>query len=255
MKIVQKIDGKLRVTHLKVPLILVVISLMLVSCDNPEERTQLLVFTKTEGFRHASIPSGVKALEALGAEKDFDIHHTENSSVFQRDSLEKYQAVVFLSTSGDVFNKQQQEALQSYIQNGGGFAGIHAATTTEYEWPWYGKMIGAYFDGHPEVQQAAIEVVDTEHTATEPLPERWERTDEWYNFYSFNPEVNTLLNLDEESYNGGIHGEDHPIAWYHDFDGGRIFYTALGHTHESYSEPLFMEHVWGGIRYVLSRDE
>jgi type 1 glutamine amidotransferase len=225
--------------------------------DTGEEITNnapsILVFTKTDGFRHASIPDGVSVIKELASENGVTVLHTEDAEYFQTDSLTEFNAVIFLSTTGDILNQQQQKAFEEFIQNGGGFVGIHSATDTEYDWPWYGEMVGAYFDSHPQVQEATISVVNNDHPATSSLPNTWTRTDEWYNFKDINPAINVLLNLEESSYNGGENGEDHPIAWYHEFEGGRVFYTGGGHTVESYSETLFREHLWGGIKYVLNQ--
>lgn len=211
---------------------------------------KLLVFTKTEGYRHASIPDGIEAIRQLAADHNRVADHTEDASIFTSDSLDSYEAIIFLNTTGDILNEDQQTAFKSYIQQGGGFVGIHAATDTEYEWPWYGEMVGAYFESHPETQEARLEVIDRNHPSTRSLPEEWIRTDEWYNFMDINPSINVLINLDESSYEGGENGENHPAAWYHEFDGGRVFYTAGGHTSESYSSEQFLNHVWGGVEYV-----
>ncbi|QCR22948.1 ThuA domain-containing protein [Pontibacter sp. SGAir0037] len=214
---------------------------------------KILVFSKTVGFRHESIPAGVAALKKLGKEHQVQVSATEDAAVFNADSLSQYKVVVFLSTTQDVLNDKQQAAFENYIRKGGGFVGIHAATDTEYNWPWYNKLVGAYFVSHPATQKAAIDVVDHTHASTKALPKRWERVDEWYNFKDMNPDVKVLAKLDEKSYKGGENGDNHPIAWYHEFDGGRAFYTGLGHTTESYSEPLFLQHIWGGIEYVMGK--
>lgn len=212
---------------------------------------KVLIFSKTEGFRHSSIPAGIAAIEQLGADNDFIVEATEDASVFTFEQLQQYEAIIFLSTTGDVLNPNQQDAFERYIRSGGGFVGIHAASDTEYNWPWYGQLVGAYFDSHPAIQTATIEVADRIHPSTKHLPEYWERTDEWYN-YTKNPrgQVHVLATLDESSYNGGNMGYDHPIAWMHEFDGGRSWYTGGGHTEESYSEPAFLEHILGGIMYA-----
>lgn len=217
------------------------------------DASKMLIFSKTEGYRHASIPDGVDAVSELAADNNIRAHHTEDAGIFTSDSLSNYSVILFLSTTGDILDEQQQEAFETFIQNGGGFVGIHAAADTEYEWPWYGDLVGAYFESHPEIQEARMEVLDKNHPSTSHLPDEWIRTDEWYNYKDINPDINVLINLDESSYNGGKNGDDHPIAWYHEYEGGRIFYTGGGHTVESYSEPLFMEHVLGGIKYVLGQ--
>ena len=207
---------------------------------------RVLVFSRTTGFRHDSIPDGIAALKKLGTTEGFAVEASEDPHVFQDGELAQYQAVVFLSTTGDILTREQQEAFERYIRRGGGFAGIHAAADTEYEWPWYGDLVGGYFASHPEIQQAQIRVVDKAHPSTHELPRRWNRRDEWYN-YQANPrgEVHVLAVLDEKSYHGGTQGVDHPIAWCHEFDGGRAWYTGGGHTEESYSEPLFLKHILG----------
>jgi type 1 glutamine amidotransferase len=114
-------------------------------------------------------------------------------------------------------------------------------------------MIGAYFSNHPAQQTASIILNDSNHLATKGLPAIWTRKDEWYNFKEISTHINVLLSLDEKSYKGGTNGANHPMAWYHEFEGGRVFYTALGHTNESYAEPLFLQHILGGINYAIGR--
>lgn len=215
---------------------------------------RILVFTKTLGFRHISIEKGISTLSDLGTENNFEISQTENSSDFNSANLGLYKTVVFLNTTGDVLDETQQLAFENYIKAGGSYMGIHAATDTEYDWTWYGQLVGAYFNGHPEIQNATMNVVDGNHQATEHLTADWVRTDEWYNFKDLNSNINVLLNLDETTYQGGTNGENHPIAWYHEFDGGRSFYTAGGHTEASYDEPDFQKHLLGGILYCLGQD-
>jgi cytochrome c len=224
------------------------------SCNKKSNNPRVLVFSKTTGYRHASIPAGKLAIQKLGKENEFDVDTTENPDLFNDDNLKKYAAVIFLNTTGDVLNYKQQVAFERFIQAGGGFAGIHSATDTEYDWGWYGDCIGAYFDGHPEIQAATINIVDTSHSATRHLPSIWKRTDEWYNFKKMSTDVKVLLNLDEASYKGGTMGANHPLAWYHEFDGGRSFYTEPGHTEESYSDPLYLKHILGGIQYAIGNN-
>jgi type 1 glutamine amidotransferase len=215
---------------------------------------RLLVFSKTAAFRHASIPDAIAALRRLAASQGIAIDFTEDSAVFTDANLARYNAVVFLLTTGTILDANQQAAFERYIEHGGGFAGVHSASDTEYNWPWYGQLVGAYFDrvhGHSKVVPATVYVVDHTHPSTSMLPAIWIRTDEWYNFAT-NPSktVHVLLTVDERTYQGGVMGANHPIAWYHTFDGGRSWYTAMGHTSESYSEPLFLAHLWGGILYA-----
>lgn len=214
---------------------------------------QILVFTKTAGFRHKSIEKGVATLKEIGKANNFEITHTEDSLLFTEDILKKYQLVLFLSTTKDVLGPAQENAFKNYINGGGNYMGIHAATDTEYKWPWYGELVGAYFLSHPKQQEAKIEVIDKNHPSTAHLGDSWIHFDEWYNFKNINPNLHVLLKLDENSYEGGKNGENHPIAWYHEFDGGRAFYTGLGHTEESFDEPDFRKHLLGGINYCLGR--
>ena len=224
--------------------------------EPPDVTARVLVFSRTTGFRHSSIEPGIAAIRGLGAANDFEVDATEDAGLFTAANLGRYQAVVFLSTTGDVLNAAQEAAFMAYIRNGGGFAGIHAAADTEYGWPWYGDLLGARFARHPAPATARLQVEDRDHLSTRTLPDPWNRFDEWYDFQR-NPRgqgVIVLLNLDEASYPGGQMGSDHPIAWYHEFDGGRAWYTAGGHTDASYSEPRFLEHLLGGIRYAAGLD-
>lgn len=215
---------------------------------------RVLVFSKTEGFRHSSIPTGIAAITQLGQEYGFIVEATENAALFNFENLQKFEVIIFLSTTGDVLSIEQQNAFEQYIHNGGGFVGIHAASDTEYDWPWYGKLVGAYFDSHPKIQTATIQVTDQDHISTKHLSKFWERTDEWYN-YNKNPrgQVHVLATLDESSYSGGNMDNDHPIAWMHEFHGGRSWYTGGGHTEASYAEPDFLKHILGGILYASGK--
>jgi type 1 glutamine amidotransferase len=212
---------------------------------------RVLVFSRTTGFRHASIPAGIEALRALGEARGFAVEATEDPTRFTSASLADFEAVVFLNTTGDVLDASQQAAFESFIRAGGGFVGIHSAADTEYDWPWYGALMGAYFKSHPAIQQATLFIVNAAHPSSVNLPPAIVRTDEWYDFQSLPaPSISLLLTIDESSYTGGTMGSPHPIAWYHSFDGGRAFYTAMGHTTDSYSEPLFLAHLAGGILWA-----
>jgi len=232
----------------------IAVSMAMMSAKSMPAR--VLIFCKTAGFHHNSIPAGIAAIKKLGAENKFEVDTTTNAAWFTEDKLKHYKAVIFLSTTGNVLNDEQQAAFEQYIKHGGGYVGVHAAADTEYEWPWYNKLVGAYFlnhPGNPNVRQATIDVKDTKFQATQGLPARWQRTDEWYNYKDINPEIHVIATLDETTYEGGQNGPNHPIAWYHMYDGGRAFYTGGGHTNESYSEPLFLKHLLGGISYALNK--
>ncbi|MEH0939287.1 ThuA domain-containing protein, partial [Micromonospora psammae] len=214
----------------------------------------VLVFSKTAGFRHDSIAVGTQAIRDLGAANSFTVTATEDAAAFTTGNLAQYEAVVFLNTTGDVLNATQQTAFESYIGSGGGFVGVHSAADTEYNWSFYGNLVGAYFASHPAIQQANVKVENRAHAATAHLPQTWTRTDEWYN-YTTNARstARVLATLDESSYSGGSMGADHPHAWCKTYSGGRAFYTGGGHTQASYSEAAFRAHLLGGIRYAAGR--
>ncbi len=234
------------------PFLILIITIMLASCSTKEKR--ILVFSKTEGFRHGSIEAGVAALKKLGEENELQVIATEDSYYFVEDSLKQFSAVVFLNTTGNILNYEQQADFERYIQAGGGFVGIHAATDTEYDWPWYNKLVGAYFEGHPRIQEATLNVIDKNHKSTKNLEDTWLKEDEWYNFKDINPDINVLITIDETTYEGGTNGENHPISWYHNFDGGCAFYTEMGHTDDTYTNPLFLNHLLGGITYAIGNN-
>ncbi|AKH82094.1 hypothetical protein AA958_07460 [Streptomyces sp. CNQ-509] len=218
--------------------------------DQPDtEQFSALVFSKTAGFRHSSIPAGIDAIRKLGDDEGFTVDTTEDASAFTDENLARYDVVVWLSTTGDVLDQAQQAAFERYIRSGGGYAGVHAASDTEYAWPWYGELVGAYFKNHPAQQNATVKVEDPAHPSTAGFAPTWSRFDEWYN-YRENPrgKVHVLASLDESTYSGGDMGPEHPITWCQGYDGGRSWYTGMGHTAESFSDPKFLRHLLGGIR-------
>lgn len=214
----------------------------------------VMVFSKTEGYRHDCIETGIKSIQKLGKENNFKVDMTEDSNVLIS-GLNNYDVIIFLNTTGDILADAQQEKFEKYIKKGGGFVGIHSAADTEYDWPWYGKLVGAYFLSHPKQQQATINVVNSEHLSTSFLGLKWSKFDEWYNYKNINTDINVLMKLDEKSYEGGKNGDNHPIAWYHKYEGGRVFYTGLGHTKKSYQDEKFLKHILGGINYAMGRSK
>lgn len=220
------------------------------ACAAEAEKFKVLLFTKTAGYRHPSIKQGVEAVKKLGGENQFGVMHTEDSKVFTDENLPRYSVVIFLNTSGDILGPEEKAAFTRFIQAGGGFVGVHAATDTEHSWPWFQAFIGAQFVGHPPVQQATLRCQDHTHALNRDLPADWVRTDEWYNFKNINAAIRPLYHLDESTYKGGTNGANHPAAWYQNYDGGRMFYTCGGHTEASYSEPLFLKHILSGIQYA-----
>ena len=233
---------------------------------DPNARFRILVFSKTTGFRHSSIDEGIAALKLLGSQQGIQVDAIEESSLFTDEVLARYEAVVWLSTTSDVLNDEQQAAFERYIQGGGGYVGIHSAADTEYLWPWYGQLVGGYFRNHPPgTPTATVVTEDGSHHSTRHLPARWTRVDEWYNYQSpVNPSVNgggtdystrnsgvhVLLTMDESTYNesdGNAEDDDHPISWCKLYDGGRMWYTGMGHTEASFLDADVMKHIQGGL--------
>jgi cytochrome c len=211
----------------------------------------ILVFSKTMGFRHDSIPVGRAALLEMAGSKGWTITFTEDANEFQPNKLKAFDAIVFLSSTGKLFNPSQEKALVGFIHAGGGFVGIHAAADAEYDWPWYGQLVGGFFLQHPAIQDAVVNIEDTSDPSTQGLPNPWHRRDEWYD-YKANPRANVhvLASLDQTSYTGSKMGDDHPIMWKHEFEGGRSWYTGMGHTAESYHDPLYLKMLSEGIEWA-----
>jgi glucose/arabinose dehydrogenase/cytochrome c551/c552 len=233
------------------------------SCSNKRsEKPKVLVFSLTKAFHHESIPDGIAAIQKLGKENTFDVDTTTNPEMFNDTTLKNYSAVIFLCTTGDVLDYSQEAALERYIQAGGGYVGVHSATDTEYDWGWYGRLVGGYFYDHPgihdtahNVQEGIFNVVDQTDISTKHLTKQWKRTDEFYSFKKLDSAgLHVLITIDESSYHGGKRMGNHPMAWYHEYDGGRAFYTALGHTKESYAEPNYVKHLLGGIQYAIGEN-
>ena len=236
---------------LVVGLILVCLFVVKMSNGLKTKTISVLVFSKTNGWRHESIVDGKKALEFMARENNWTISFTEDSLQFNNKTLSKIDVIVLLNPTGKVWGTEEEKALMQYMKRGGGLAGIHSATDCDTTWPWYTKLIGGIFESHPPgTQMAQINVLDKTNRATKHLGDTWIRTDEWYNFRNLQPDKIVLLTLDESSYEGGTHGNNHPISWIKNYEGGRVFYTALGHTPQSYTEPLFLQHIKGGIEYA-----
>ncbi|MGN6394074.1 MAG: ThuA domain-containing protein [Mucilaginibacter sp.] len=232
--------------------VIVLISLLFFGFAPPAKH-RILVFTKTAGFHHASIPLGVDAILKLGKLHNFIVDTTSDDTKFNESNLKKYSAVVFLSTTGPLFTARERNDFERYIQAGGGYVGIHAAADAEYDWHWYGRLVGGYFLSHPAVQQmATLHVVDKTHISTKHLPDEWKRKDEWYNYKELNKDVHVLMTIDESTYQGGLNGANHPMAWYHIYDGGRAWYTELGHMDDTWSDPLYLKHILGGIQWAMA---
>jgi type 1 glutamine amidotransferase len=209
---------------------------------------KVLVFTHATGYKHASIAAGVTAIRRLGREHGFSVTATADPAAFTDARLRPYATVVFLSTTGNPLpGAAQRKAFQRYIASGGGFVGVHAASDLSVSWPWYTRLVGASFARHPVPQLALVHVEDHQHPATRGLADRW-RMDEWYDFAA-DPRgtVHVLADVEDASYQGSAMGTDHPVTWCQDVDGGRSFYTAMGHAAASFTEPWLLHVVLGGI--------
>lgn len=227
------------------------------------EQFSVLLFSKTAGWHHDSINAGVTAIQELGKLHDFNVFWTADANrVFNDKELAKHKVVIFLLTTGDVLNDEQQAAFEKYIRAGGGFVGIHSASDTEYDWAWYNKMVGYMFHIHPAVQTATIKVEDFNFPGMDRFAKRFLFTEEWYEFGApKSDKLKFLLSVDEKTYktaanwgpkSGKGMGDLHPVSWYHEYDGGRAFYTALGHLPATYSDPNFMHHIYGGIYWAAT---
>ena len=223
---------------------------------------KVLLFSKTDGFHHESINEGVTAIKKLGERHTFSVEWQEDAKMINDKNLERFQAVIFLNTTGNILNEEQQAAFEKFIKAGKGFVGIHSATDTEYDWPWYGKLVGNYFKIHPQQQTAYLKVEDSNFPGMERFPKKLLWTDEWYEFKTPSPanDLKVLVSIDEKSYNPNTKwGENegkgmgfHPISWYHNYDGGRAFYTALGHIPLVFSDQIFLDHLYGGIYWAAT---
>jgi type 1 glutamine amidotransferase len=244
-------NALLRVPMLIIVFLQLVLALAPADAADSEPAFSVLLFSRTAGFRHDSIAAGISAIGALGEQNNFRVDAAEDARTFTDENLAQYRAVIFMNTTGEVLDAGGQAAFEKFIRRGGGFVGIHAASDTGYDWPWYGGLVGTYFLRHPAIQPATLKVVDPSHVSTRHLPLEWRRTDEWYDFqHGLDADITVLIRIDETTYRGGRMSADHPMAWYHHYDGGRAWYTALGHTIASYAEPLFLEHVRGGILWA-----
>lgn len=226
------------------------------------QQFKAMVFTKVAGFHHTSVNEGVDALRKLASRNEFSLDWHQNANKFNEENLAKYDVVIFLMTTGDILNEKQQTAFEKFIQSGKGFVGIHTASDTEYDWPWYNQLVGRMFQIHPRKQTAMIKVEDRNFPGMQLMPDsRW-WTDEWYQFGEEKANnLNYLVTVDESTYDaktkrgGNVNegmGDFHPISWYHDHDGGRSFYTAMGHIASTYEDAIFLEHIYGGIFWAAT---
>lgn len=226
------------------------------------QQFKVFLFTKTAGWHHESIHEGVTAIRKLAERNNFQVDWQENTDFVTEKNLEKYQVIIFLNTTADILNDEQQKVVEKFIQSGKGFVGIHSASDTEYGWPWYTKMVGMMFKIHPEQQTAYLRVLDHNFPGMERFPKKLLWTDEWYEFSAAkSTDLKFLVTVDEKTYNpnakwgdnvGKGMGDFHPISWYHPYDGGRAFYTALGHIPATFSDQTFLDHIYGGIYWAAT---
>ena len=223
------------------------------------EETSVLFFHRTTGFRHDSIPNALQAVQELGAQNGFTVTETQDPTVFNDTALRGYDAIVLFTDGEGTLSHAQRTAFERYVQRGGGVVGLHSTSNMDKtDWPWWEDLLGgAFFDNHPPIQTATMNVEDPTHPATAHLPSAWQWEDEWYNFTADprDRNVHVLLSVDETTYTGGTHGAGHPIAWCSNFDGGRTFYTAIGHSASAYGDGLFRGHILGGIQWAAGLSE
>ncbi len=238
------------------PVFLLLISLFIFSGMNGQHKFDILLFTGTTGFYHKSNPDAQLAVMELGKKNDFGVDTSTDPAIFLQEKLDKYKVIVFLSTGGeDLLNPSQEKRFEEYIANGGNFVGIHGASATEYNWEWYGELLGAFFDNHPKIQEGVINVINRDHPSTRHLPEQWVWSDEWYNWRKPLPEDYTVLaTVDESTYEGGKMGDFHPIVWCRQTGDSRTWYTALGHKSEHYKDSDFLQHILGGIMWAAGME-
>jgi len=249
--------------RIKTLLAFLALQLLFISPTWAQKQFKILLVTSTKGWHHTSIHAGVLAIQKLGVHNFFDVDVWEDPGGFTDDFLKSYQAVVFLNTTGDIFDEKQQKVMERFIQSGKGFVGIHSAADTEYDWPWYNKLVGHMFHIHPAVQTAKTKIMDAKFPGLQGFENGKLWTEEWY---EYGPEkttgLNYVLGVDESTYNpkadwgarakGEGMGSSHPISWYHNFDGGRAFYTGLGHLPTNFSEPAFLYHLYAGIFWAAT---
>ena len=232
------------------------------SAVHAQKQFRALIVTTTNGWHHESLHSGVIALKEMAIRNSFEAVLFEDPNSFTDTVLKQFQVIIFLNTTGDILNAAQQKVLERFIQSGKGFVGIHSASDTEYDWEWYTKLVGRMFHIHPAVQTAKLQVVDAGFPGLQGFAQGKLWTDEWYEFNEAKvADLHTLLAVDETTYNPKVQwgekkgegmGKDHPIAWYHNYDGGRSFYTALGHLPTNFSNPAFLDHLYAGILWAAT---
>ncbi len=247
---------------LKPIVVLLFIQFLLLSDLHAQKQFKALLVTTTKGWHHESLHAGVLALQDLGRKNFFDVVLLENPNGFTEKYVSQFQVIIFLNTTGDIFNAEEQKVMEKFIQSGKGFVGIHSASDTEYDWEWYTKLVGRMFNIHPTVQTAQVNIVDNSFPGLQGFAGNKLWTEEWYDFTpEKTPGLNYIMAVDENTYDAKVSwgskksdgmGKLHPIAWYHNYDGGRSFYTALGHLPTNFDEPAFRNHLYAGIFWAAT---
>jgi uncharacterized protein len=240
----------------------IILQFLFINMSAQQKQFKALIVTTTNGWHHESVHNGVIALKDLATRNFFEAEVFQDPKSFNDSSLKQYQVIIFLNTTGDILNAEQQKVMERFIQGGKGFVGIHSASDTEYDWDWYTKLVGRMFHIHPVIQTAKLQVLDPSFPGLQGFAQGQLWTDEWYEFGEEKvKDLHYILGVDETTYNpkvdwgakkGAGMGKLHPLAWYHNFDGGRSFYTALGHLPTNFSNELFLNHLYAGILWAAT---
>jgi type 1 glutamine amidotransferase len=248
--------------HRTTPLWALALACWLAAPVGAADKGRVLVYSGSTGYRHESIPAGVEAMKSIAAKLGYQAEATEDPGVFSEDRLAAYKAIVFVSSTTDPkkpesewFTGARRDALVGFLKSGKGIVGLHAAADSHYHWPWYGQLMGGYFERHPKgTPKGTLTVHDARHPATSKLPKTITRNDEWYYYKDFDPTVKVLVTVDPASIGEGqADVNPNPVVWYKSFGGGRVFYSGLGHSSESYGEPYMIKLMTGGLKYAVGK--
>jgi type 1 glutamine amidotransferase len=247
-------------------LLCMALALLLAGCSSglgTKAGKKVLVYTKNgKGYVHKNIPESIRCIESICKENGWGCEASDDPAIFTTEKIAEFDVLVFSNTNNETFDTdEQREVFQKFIQNGGGFAAIHSACASERQWPWYWANVGCKFVWHPKFQEFDVKVIDKNHPSTEFLPDIWTRKDECYMLDHLSLNINILLaadlrtvdGIEKNKYPGKTFGDCTPLCWYQEFDGGRQWYTALGHATEDYKDPVFKKHLEGGIRWVMEK--
>jgi len=246
--------------NISVALVLLIAAFSSVACNSNDPKRALIYTKNGEGYVHENIAASVAAMEKICVSEGIQTEVSDLPGVFTTENLERFQVIIFCNSNNEAFDTdEQREAFQNFIRSGGGFVAIHSANASERDWPWYWALVGGKFIRHAPHQEFDILVTDPEHPSTSHLPARWTITDECYYSYQLNPDIHVLLSADmstvedkgKDEYPGETFGQQFPLSWCHQFEGGRQWYTALGHDPWFYDDPLFVQHLKGGLQWVM----